>query len=144
MLRPPRACQPGLALLRGLALGTPLRQWPPAASDVSDDVCGPPSSRSQFYYYRDVSYPSRHFVFGARLRCSLLAGPLSDLSGRTRRRRRRTGTTGHDVAVVNVPESRDSDRSFSLSPFPPVFERIYGFLVPTSVCLCFSRSRRLR
>lgn len=26
-----------------LALGSPLRQWPPAVPDVSDDVSGPPS-----------------------------------------------------------------------------------------------------
>lgn len=72
MLRPPRACQPGLGPSR-LALGTPLRQWPPAAPDVPDDVSRTPAVADgyacpPFYYYRDVRYPSRHFVFVASLR----------------------------------------------------------------------------
>lgn len=57
--------KPGLALRRELALEIPLRQWSPAALDVSDDVCGPPrdanATESQFYCYRDVSYAPCHF-----------------------------------------------------------------------------------
>lgn len=63
--RPPRACQPGLAP-SCLALGTPLRQWPPVVPDVSDDVSEPPPrwhACPPFYCYRDVRYSSRHFVF---------------------------------------------------------------------------------
>lgn len=84
--RPPRACQPGLGPGLPPALGTPLRQWPPAVPDVSDDVSGPPPGHAcpPFYAcYRDVRYPSRHFVFvafgpprNARISAS---SPLTDM-----------------------------------------------------------------
>lgn len=46
VLRPPPVrVKPGSSPSLWLALGTPLRQWPPAALNVSDDVWGPPSGR---------------------------------------------------------------------------------------------------
>lgn len=46
VLRPPPVrVKPGSSPSSWLALGTPLRQWPPAALNVSDDVWGPPSGR---------------------------------------------------------------------------------------------------
>lgn len=86
--RPPRACQPGLgpSLPRPPRPWTPLRQWPPAVPDVSDDVSGPPPGHAcpPFYAcYRDVRYPSRHFVFvafGSSPRnARISASPLMDM-----------------------------------------------------------------